>query len=204
MKELISSFSKQHNYFKTITLVSLTGLILCAFCSAFFYFKLVNEKNAVTFVALDGKVYKAIAHENYSYPERKFEIMQAIKEFYFNRYSADRYSYEDNIRIALELCGDCSSKVLNDYNEEGMYRNIRERDWTYTAYLDSIIFIDDYYLSGYAFGRQSIRNNAQELLRNIYIEFNARSISRSEKNLLGIIFDDIELFNNKVLENKNK
>lgn len=204
MKELMNNFSKQHNYFKTITLASLIGLVLCILSSAFFYFKLINEKNSVTFIAIDGMVYKAVAHENYNYPERKYEIMQSVKEFYFNRYSGDRYSYTDNIRIALEYCGDCSSKILNDYHEEGMSKNIRERDWTYTAYLDSVIFTDNSYLSGYAFGRQLIRNNAQEILRNIYISFDARSISRSERNLLGVLFDDIELFNNKVLETKNR
>ena len=124
--------------------------------------------------------------------------MQAVKEFYVNRYSADRYSFEDNIKLAIELCGDCSKQVMSEYSQDGISKNVKEWDWTYTAYLDSVILYDDF--TGHAFGRQSVRNKSQQILRNIYISFTTRDITRSETNLLGVVFDEIDLFNNVVLE----
>jgi len=201
MKELIKNFERRHNFYKSVTMVSLIGMIGTILVSVYYNNEFAKEKSAETFVAIDGKVYKAIKSESYNYAERKYEIMQAVKEYYINRYSADRYSFEDNIKMALEYCGDCSELVLSEYSQDGIAKNVREWDWTFAAYLDSVVVYDD--LSGHAFGRQSIRNNSQHILRNVYISFQARDISRSERNLLGVVFDELDLFNNKVLEIKN-
>ena len=198
MRELIKDFSRQHNFYKTVTIISALGMVISVLLSVYFNYKLTTEKNSVTYVVQNGMVYKAVSAENFSYPERKYEVIQAAKEFHLNRYSGDRYSYKINIKNALELCGDCSKDILVDYEDEGMARNISERDWTFTAYIDSVKLVDDY--SGYVFGRQAIRTNSHETLRNLYFSFEARSVSRSDNNLLGVVIDHIEVFNNKVLE----
>ena len=66
MNELINNFSKQHNYYKVVTLTAILGLILCIIISIFFNYRFIKEKSGETYVALDGKVYKAIAVQNYS------------------------------------------------------------------------------------------------------------------------------------------
>ena len=198
MKELINNFAKQHNYFKTVTLVSIISLVITIIISVFLNYKLTKEKYEQTYIVIEGRAYKAVSVDNYSYPERKYEILQAVKEFYMHRYCGDRYSYEDNIKIALEYCGYSSERVLTEYQEEQMSRLIKERGYSYVAYLDSIVLINDF--EGFAFGRQAVRTKSQETLRNIWIRFEARNISRSDKNMLGVVFDEIELYNNKVID----
>jgi len=198
MKELMNNFSKQHNYFKTITLVSIVGLMITIFVAFYFNYKLTKEKYEQAYIVIEGRAYKAVSVDNYNYPQRKYEIIQAVKEFYMHRYSGDRYSYEDNIKIALEYCGYISEQILFEYREENMAKLIVERGHTFTAYLDSVVLINDF--EGFAFGKQAIRSKSQETLRNIYIRFEARDISRSERNMLGVVFDDIELYNNRIID----
>lgn len=195
----MNSYAKQHSFAQIVAVASIIGMIVCGSGAAWFYYSVIRNLTNTTYVSIGGKVYKAEKQNGYDYPERDYEIIQAVKEFHINRYSGDRYSVDNNINSAMELCGDCSETVLRDYEDEGMERNIKEKGWTYQAYVDSVTLNDDG-MSGHVFGKQTIRSNSQEIFRNLYLSFNVRNISRSDANLLGILIDKAEVFNNKVIE----
>jgi hypothetical protein len=199
MKELMKSYAKQHSFAQIIAVTSIIGMAACGTGAAWFYFNVVDKLTNATYVSKGGKVYKAELQNGYDYPERDYEITQAVKEFHLNRFTGDRYSVDDNIAAAMELCGDCSEAVIRDYDDEGMERNIKEKGWTYQAYVDSVSLNEDG-MSGFVFGKQAIRSNSQEIYRNLYLSFSARSVSRSDANLLGVLIDHVEVFNNKVIE----
>lgn len=202
MEEYFETVKNRHNFYRTIVITCIC-LMFLTIIGALVYSYLLQEKFAKsTWVSVHGKVYKAELKDNFNYRDRALEVRMAIKEYYINRYSADRYSYKQNIANAIELCGECSKKVYIEYQDEEMEKSILEKGWVYFASVDSIIPSQDGY-SGYIFGKQLIRTKARKLYRNIYLKYKGMPLNnRDEKNPLGILFNEIELFNNKVISNE--
>lgn len=125
--------------------------------------------------------------------------MQCAKEFVMYRYSGDRYNYQDNFKNAIELTGDNSEEVYLEYQESGMRRFIEEKDFVFSIVIDSTVMVDQY--DGIVFSRQIIRRkNLDDLIRNIFISFTARDVTRNKLNKLGVVLDGIDLFNNTRLK----
>ncbi len=195
----INSYRKEHKTFKILFLIGIMGMSAVVGISVYYNYRLIQKFTNTTWIAVDGKAYKAELKQGFQYKDRIYERILAAKMFYKSRYAADRYNQESNIREALELCGNCSENVLIGYDDEGMQQNIKEKGWVYQCQIDSVLMEDDY--TGYVFGKQIIITKTKELKRNMYIRFKSKDLnSRADKNPLAIVLDEVDCFNNKVLD----
>jgi len=200
MEQLMKGYEKSHNTYKSIVIISVS-LMFLAIIAALFYSYTLNQMIAnSSWVSINGQVYKAELKGHYNYPERKYEIQQAAKEYYLNRYSGDRYTIKQNIKSAIELCGYCGKDILLEYTDEAMEKNIIEKGFIYSAIVDSVRLQNNGY-NGYLFGRQLIKTRSRELYRNVYIKFEGKAVNRAEQNPIGVIFDKIEVINNQIISN---
>lgn len=203
MIDEINSYKKDHNSYKLLFLIAIICMTLISGGCLYYVRNMINAFTDSTYVSVNGEVYEAQLKKGFDYPERVKERILAAQIYYNYRYSGDNYTQEINLRKALDLCGDCEETVITNYDDEKMEENIMEKGWSYHCRIDSVIMDDDY--EGYIFGKQAIRTKSKEIYRNIYIEFKARDLdTRVDRNVLAVVFDKIEVFNNSVIERKRR
>lgn len=201
MEEFVKDFRDRHVTLRVIVLTVVIACVIISGASIGFAYKIHQDSLNSIWVAQDGKVYHTVRRNNqYNYPERPLEYKQAIKEFHLLRYSADRYSYQNNIAQAIEYCShNIQEDILNSYYDDDIEKNVTEKGWTYQSYVDSVYLAPPTYRKGYIWGKQSIRMKNRTIRRNMHLQFTVSDISRSDGNPLGVILDEIEIFNNQLI-----
>lgn len=203
MENLMNDFRKSHNNYKFITVVTIGACVLISLGCLFFAKSTLNKCLNSIWVAVDGKVYKSEHHnDSFNYIGREIEYEQLAREYHKLRYSGDRYSYSDNFNRCLNYVhADFQEQMYNDYQDEKMEREIKEKDVIFNSYTDSVRMVTKN--EGVLYGRQYIRTRSRNILRNLYFTFRVTDLeSRSDKNHLGAVLTDIEIFNNEVLQKR--
>lgn len=135
--------------------------------------------------------------------ERKEQYIKQAKEFWYLSWNLDKGTYEKNINSALEIAGQSAEDLYNVYFiEKGFERLIKENNFrSVNEILDCQVDADTIPHIGYIKSRWTIIRPTGQEVRNLHATFTVRDVGISHTNPLGVEIDDLDIFDNtRVIE----
>lgn len=173
-----------------ILLIILVGIIALAFAVSFFFVskQINNMQNTVLVLDKSGAAANASA-VNADYM-RVYEYENHVKTFIQLWYAFDENNYENNIKMGLEMLGDCGKDLLNQYNDLGMLNLLRQKNIHYNVAIKDIkVDMNTLPISGIVTVTQTGIRAKGQLSREMVIHFTLSDVSRSRENVHGCKID---------------
>jgi hypothetical protein len=201
---------KNFNFLRrqTVDIVSLKFIVLALMvsfsgCLGFLYWSYQNQVSKLTdtVVVIDPVTgHASVGERTYAYdPEiRKWEYEDQVHTLYQNLFTFDVNNFDTNLQRALSLMDTESADfIYSEYNEGGVERRVKQYNWEFTVYVDSVLIDNSVRPNiGVCYARQTIRRRGGEsLTRNVHSRFAFKDISKSRRNVHGVMITDFEIFN---------